>query len=422
MATTARGVTSFPSRVESSVADVALVRVVLLGALVVLVPLASASIVWTDTAGDDNLNRAVTLAPFDLALVGLLALWVSTGGARRLVRRPTTVAGHLAWALAAVVATSFVANPSPRGIEWVVRVVAGFAIVDTWRAVPAFQRRKLLGVIAGMGSAQSLLAMLQSARGEAFGIEYIDYGWRLYQFGSSHAGRGGLTHPYHLVAFLLVALAAGIMGLRHADRQGPWLVALALCGAGVGVTYSRASLLALIPSAVLVLFVAGRSATRALAYGALAAALGFAFSAATFGDGWYARYEQSTGTNASSGRTTLWSDAIDMAADHAVVGVGPGRYTIALSERSYDGQLLPAHNVVLHYAAELGVIGGALVAALAYAVAIAVARRGPIAALPAIGLAPFFLLDAYPYTFTTGLAITALAAAIATTAEERELA
>jgi len=155
-------------------------------------------------------------------------------------------------------------------------------------------------------------------------------------------------------------------------------------------------------------------------YGALAAALGFAFSALAFGDGWYARYEQSTGANASSGRTTLWRDAMDMTADHPVVGVGPGRYTIVLSERSFDGELLPAHNVVLHYAAELGVLGGVLVAALACAVAVAVARRGALAALPVIALAPFFLLDAYPYTFTTGLAITALAAAIASTAEERE--
>src|SRR5690606_20760179 len=75
-------------RADRRASELARIRVVLLGALIVLVPLASARIFWTDPGGDANLNRAVALAPFDLALLGLLVVWLLTDRVGTVVRRP----------------------------------------------------------------------------------------------------------------------------------------------------------------------------------------------------------------------------------------------------------------------------------------------------------------------------------------------
>jgi O-antigen ligase len=70
--------------------------------------------------------------------------------------------------------------------------------------------------------------------------------------------------------------------------------------------------------------------------------------------------------------------------------------------------LLPAHNIVLHQAAEGGVLAGALTALLLLAL-VARAWREGIEALTVFALPSIFLvLDAYPYVFPAGLAASAI--------------
>jgi hypothetical protein len=78
---------------------------------------------------------------------------------------------------------------------------------------------------------------------------------------------------------------------------------------------------------------------------------------------------------------------------------------LAESERE---EYLPAHNLVAHEAAELGIVGGLAAGALLGLLGLRVLRGGSWTAAIVAPMVPFLLLDAYPYVFATGLAISAL--------------
>lgn len=362
------------------------------------------------------LTRGVIIAPFDAALAGLVALWLIEMRRERAgnpVSIPASITTVVTGALAFVVVASFIVHPSPRGIEMILRAVAAIAVVDSWRLLPVDVKHKLLGLLLAMGAAQSVLAMIQSWRKEPFGLNLVDYAGPLYQFGDSYAGRGGLHHPYHLTVFVVVAMAAGLVGILRAQRVVLWLGGLALCGAGIAVTYSRASLLGLAPAAVLVLLASRRSGWRILRASFVVVAIGFVAAALVFGTGWTSRLEDTTGDNTASGRSERWREAADLASDNLLLGVGPGRYTIELSDRSDSTTFpLPAHNVLAHSAAELGVVGAGLVAILGVFALLFARRRGALALAAVLLVVPFFLLDAYPYVIPTGIATTALLACV----------
>jgi O-antigen ligase len=137
-------------------------------------------------------------------------------------------------------------------------------------------------------------------------------------------------------------------------------------------------------------------------------AIGFVFGAIAFGDGWHAKGERSTSSaNVDSDRRVRAQEALRLIDSQPLLGVGPGRYTIALESVRHD-DLLPAHNIVLHEGAEGGVLAGILTGVLLIALAVYVFREGvettAVFLLPAL----FLVLDAYPYVFPTGLGVSAL--------------
>ncbi|GAB4449711.1 MAG: hypothetical protein Kow00120_19980 [Anaerolineae bacterium] len=79
-------------------------------------------------------------------------------------------------------------------------------------------------------------------------------------------------------------------------------------------------------------------------------------------------------TTGDTARLDLWRSAVEMARDHPVLGVGPSMYSAAV--RAYREPALvldvdwlhKAHNLPLHVAAELGLVGVAVLAWLAVAV------------------------------------------------------
>ncbi|MEZ5182890.1 MAG: O-antigen ligase family protein [Acidimicrobiales bacterium] len=261
--------------------------------------------------------------------------------------------------------------------------------------------------------AQAALGMVQAARGAAFGIEYLDFAGPLYPFGTSHAGRGGLTHPYHLAVVLVVAQGAALLGLRqaHAERRSPlpWLGALAVLSAGIGVTYTRAGAIGQV--ALVVCLLLGRADRRALAPAALAVVLGLGIGGAAFGDGWIARGTTTVGadenTSADSTRGERWREARELVEANPLLGVGPGRYVEALAETERI-EYLPAHDLVAQEAAELGILGGVAAFALLGLLGLRVLRGGAWTGAVVLPLVPFLLLDAYPYVFATGLAASAI--------------
>lgn len=66
----------------------------------------------------------------------------------------------------------------------------------------------------------------------------------------------------------------------------------------------------------------------------------------------------------SDTRLDLWSDALAITADSPLRGVGPGRFATASPTAGADPDIRESHSLVLGQAAELGLPGAALVAAL----------------------------------------------------------
>jgi O-antigen ligase len=397
--------------------DLARPAAVLVALLACTIPLADATALWSSPGGSQDWNRTVLFAPFDLVLVAIVAwtalhLRVLLGLLRR---RAVQVASALyaTWFVA-----SFAANPSWLGLALAWRLGAGLAVIAlvSEAFARADTRRLLLIAITAAGVLQAVLAMVQSARGEAFAIAYLDFAGPLYPFGSSRAGRGGLTHPYHLAVFLVMAQGAALLGLRHASRPThrrrafvPWLAALAVLAAGLAVTYTRAGALGQL--ALVAALVLGRADRHRQLLAVAALMVGLAIGAVAFGDGWLARGEVTAGAqpgaSVDSNRSERLREAQGLVEDEPLLGVGPGRYVTALAETERT-EYLPAHNLVAHEAAELGIVGGIAAAALLVLLGLRVLRGGSWTAAIVAPMVPFLLLDAYPYVFATGLAISAI--------------
>jgi hypothetical protein len=403
MASTVRRVTA-PATTEGRAAELAQLRELLLLMLVVTIPLAIGTVVWFSPGGEADFNRRVSISPFDIALALLIAVAVAE---RRPLRRWASWSAltRVAVALGVVLGVAFLAHPSVRGIEFAFRVAGVLAVVDGFCRVNRTARQRVLGTLLAVGVVESVIGMAQSAHGGSLGIGPLEYRGFFYTFGSSTAGHAGFDHPYHLAYFLLVALSAALLGLRATTRPMPWIAGAALCSAGLATTYSRAALLSLLVFVVLLLFSRGGDARkRSARLLAAAVAIGFVFGAVAFGNGWHTKGENSTSSSAvDSDRRVRAQEALRLIDSQPILGVGPGRYTIALESVEHS-QLLPAHNVVLHEAAEGGVLAGALTALLLVLLAVHAWRDGfdatAVFALPVL----FFVLDAYPYVFPTGLA------------------
>ncbi len=74
-------------------------------------------------------------------------------------------------------------------------------------------------------------------------------------------------------------------------------------------------------------------------------------------------------------------------------------------------ELLPAHNLVLHEAAELGLLGSVLAGGLLALVEVIMVRRGSWALALSAPMAASLTFDAYPYVFPIGLVLLARAPA-----------
>ncbi|MCU1354099.1 MAG: hypothetical protein JWM05_3308 [Acidimicrobiales bacterium] len=374
-------------------------------ALLVAIPLAWTTSLWAAAGGAQDWNQSVTFAPLDLVLA---AIGLSTLRRARLGRPHgyLPVAGTV---FAGLFVVALAAHPSPLGVALGLRLGAALAVahlvVRTGGA--AATRRVVLASATGLGVVQAGLALVQAHLGHALGVAPLDYAGPLYPFGSSFAGRGGLPHPYHLAVLLVVTQGATLLALRGGRRRWPWCVALGVQAMGVAVTYSRAALLGEIVVVALAL-TARRENRRLLAPAALAIVVGLAVGALSFGDGWVSRSSQTTSAQqADSGRRDRLREAARLVAREPIVGVGPGRYVVALRDVPHL-DLLPAHDLVAQEAAEVGIAAGVVAAALLAGFVARVVRRGTWPLLVAVPILPFLVLDAYPYVFTTGLALTGI--------------
>ncbi|MEO8696700.1 MAG: O-antigen ligase family protein [Acidimicrobiales bacterium] len=401
------------------------VALALLVATIVLLPIATGTVAWSAPGGDADFTRRVTFQLFDLALVlmgcarihALLAEGRGRGTAAVALAATAHRAVGSALALSITVlgtagVVALAAHPSPRGAELAARIGVGALAAQAVIAAPSQWLVRVQATVALVASADALLAIAQSAHGAPLGLRWLEFDGPLYPFGSSHAGRGGLTHPYHLAMFLEVGIVAALLALRHTRRRLPWLVALATCSAGLGVTYSRAAAIG-VAAAVVALSWPRRNrrddpSKHMYIVAACVMLAGVAVTGLTMGNGWYSRASSSTNLqSADSGRLDRAREGLDMIRDNPIVGVGPGRYTIVRAENG-DVAPLPPHNVVLHAGAEAGVLAGFAVAAIGLLLVLRYLRAPREVTAAFVLIVPYFAFDAYPYIFPAGLFLSAL--------------
>jgi hypothetical protein len=334
------------------------------------------------------------------------------------LRARTLGVGAVCWLIVTVLMTvAFVAHPAVRGGLAVFRLFGTLALIVVVSDVVATVERKILLVtVAATAGLQTLIAVLQLARHRPVGLERLgEFPDPFFRYGSALLPQGTMVHPYVLAGFALVTAFILIPVAMRAARPIPWLAAVAVVIAPIGFTYSRAAAIGLAAAgACVAVGLLGRERRRTAA-ALVALAVGFGVPALVWSDGWRQRASQTTGATSanqlSTNRTYLFKQADGLIVDHPVLGVGTGRYVIALKNKIHvdpKGVFKPVHNVPLLIAAEGGIPAGLAFTALLVLLGWQAFRTGRLTLALYVVYMPFVLLDHFPYTFAQGLVTTGL--------------
>ena len=350
----------------------------------------------------------------DLPLIALGLLRLPALGRWLLARRLDVVTAAIGLVGALTVAWAF--HPTLRGGLQVLRFLGvAAAVLTAGRASPT-GRRLLVGTLAGFTVFQVVIALVQRVRGGPAGLGALgELSDPLVAIGGAEAPQGTLIHPYLLAGLAMVTIAVlGAVALRQPTRRTACAAVAGVAAVAVGITYSRTGLLAAVAAmAVLAVGVISPRTRRPALALLVAVVVGSGATAALASDGWVGRAkETSTGTNVTRGRGELAEQAVAVIRRHPLVGVGTGRYVLAVEEDEEVAgrstrELQPVHVVPLLLVAEAGLLAAAALVLLAIALARAAMRGGLGGWLLLVAYAPFLLLDHFPVTFPQGLAMTA---------------
>ena len=388
---------------------------VLLVVVILLMPIPRVLLKFTP--GNAPYDYQAILFPSDLPLA-FLTLAMIPRAVRRIREGSFGVVAALALALTAWMAVAYWFHPSGRGVADVLRLLGLVAMIVAFLELRTTAERGIVLVtIAGVAIFETAVGMAQLARHGAVGLERIgEFKDPLWSFGSAFASQGTMVHPYLLAG---LALVAGVVLAIAMTRGWNWWLAIATTTAiaPVGFTYGRAAVLGL---AIAVVCLASGVLVDRRRYlpAVLALCIGAAATAVVWNKGWVERTHQSVGAKNTSSLTTdrgrLIRQADGLIVDQPLVGVGPGRYVIALrgklsgASHRKVGVVKPVHNLPLLAAAEGGVPAGLLMTALL----VAAGWRGWVSGRTGIALwgvlIPFVLLDHFAYSFPQGLIIASI--------------
>jgi O-antigen ligase len=189
---------------------------------------------------------------------------------------------------------------------------------------------------------------------------------------SAEEGRltGGIEDPNELAAILVPAVVLACFALaavRGALARWALVLCALVCTVALLLTESRGGLVALAVALVAAVLLAGRLRAGVLAIGLVIAALGVSYYVLVAPPQSLQRLTQFY-AGGGTGRTDLWSIAVQMIGDNPVVGVGAGNFqvrepfyasgTINLPEVQFviDTPKV-VHNTYLEVLVQLGVLG-----------------------------------------------------------------
>lgn len=328
------------------------------------------------------------LDPFPLQLVEATLIVVATIVVLvrlALGRAPLGWASPLWWVLA-IVALALLALPSAAdrtlGINQTASLMAGLLLMTMVLAITPRVRdaRVVLGIFAAVASATALMGAITSTTPSAhFGGAVI-----------ADRPTGSFAQPNELGSFsalgLFVALAFGLGGKTRRSRIAGW-IASAGCMTGMLLSLSRGAWVGTALAAAYLLITLPE-ARRAVAAALVPFAVGvFAFGSfapsapqiQVVGD----RLAALTAQNPYDSRPQIWREARSQIEADPWTGQGPGSFPAASARSSSEAatvQALHAHNVLLNWAAEMGIPSAALLVGLATTLGLLAGRAGRAAA------------------------------------------
>lgn len=260
-------------------------------------------------------------------------------------------------------------------------VCAGALIYWTCTELGAVESRWkiLLGVLLALIGAEGWYAVVQHTRGLA-----MVYGLpRPEQYGMRASGTWFCPNHFAHMMEIGVLLGCALLGLRGVGMTLRLLAvhAVVLAGYGLVLSQSRSGMLGLVTGlTVLGLLLALHRGLRWFLAGLVAV------PAAVGGLAWLGwrnldrireRFLQGL-NDGGAGRLDMWKGTLDMIRDAPWLGFGGGTFQfVEPAYQRYDSQLSAfyAHNETLHFAAEYGIVGAALILILFVAFAVVLVRR-----------------------------------------------
>jgi hypothetical protein len=293
-------------------------------------------------------------------------------------------------------------------LRWAAVVALGLTIASVRRD----GRILVLGALALVTLTHVAVALAERAHGGPLGLDTLGES-SAYDIGGRYASSGLTVHPYLLAAWCAVA-GAGLLALG--GRRGPGHRLLTLAGAvafgGIGLSMSRAGAIGAVLALGALAFAWRRQALRSRLVPVAAAAAAFGAGILLNLGGWLARAGQTGGRDSvTSGRGALLRQAWPLLRDHLALGVGPGRYVLALEQRPGLVALSQQSPRPVHVTPLLLVVeGGILVVPALVLVTLAVVRACRLGGVPAVAVAlamvPFLALDHLAWSYPQGLVLT----------------
>jgi hypothetical protein len=316
-------------------------------------------------------------------------------------------------------AVSFPFHPTARGVLVLIRLLGAVGVADALQRANRTELRRAVQFLTGGVLASGGIALGQFAVGGPLGLHA--FGERVdpfFDFGRAKVPSALLGHPYPLGGAALVAGSLVIALVLAGRLQNHWsYVGGIVTGFGSVFSGSRTNVLGLTLLVLAVVIGARRShAKRAFA---------FVISAATAGvvalvlnpAVWTSKSDAyKANGDISAGRVELFKENVEMVRRHTLVGVGPGRYNIALKAEGITqstGFPHPPQVVAMSALAEGGILAGFSLLVIGGAVFGIVRRRRLPAILPLVALASPLFTDHYMWTSVEGMALVAIAFGVA---------
>lgn len=361
--------------------------------------------------GSSDSQRVTLLVGSDVAVLALtLIVGRSLHAAVRSWRRHACSLGGLAVGLAMV--PSLLGHPSDRGAAAIIRWVGAMALALAIGSARRDGFRLVLGAIAAVSVAHIAVALAERGNGGPVGLGMFGEP-NAYEIGGRYASTGLTVHPYVLAAWCVVAGTVLVIFGRDRSRIVTF-VGVAAFG-GIGLTMSRAGVLAAVLALVALAISAQRSTDREWRRTVLGVALAVPIGVLLNLSGWLDRASQVTGgaETVSSGRGALLRQAWGLLTDSPLTGVGPGRYVLALIERPELVALSSQSPRPVHLTPLLMIVEGGLLVIpalllLALAIGRACLRSGAPAVALTLAMLPFLALDHLAWSYPQGILLTGL--------------